>query len=191
MPGLDYLNEPYDTRSDNYFNSIPQQAAFDFIGPWAVNKAARTYAKSVKPGKAAYKELKGLRALLSKNPLTGEPIERANLLTKQFIEARAKRATALELGATATRYGKMFGIAGAVIGGWELGKSLLKISKAFEMDPDEIAKNRRTQLYGSGEEYFDTRAAYTQRQRAIQVIHNSQLSGGRRAFGEESSWLHM
>jgi hypothetical protein len=38
--------------------------------------------------------------------------------------------------------------------------------------------------------FFDTRAAFTQRQRALMVIHNSQLSN-RAAFGQEASFLHM
>lgn len=37
--------------------------------------------------------------------------------------------------------------------------------------------------------FFDSRAAFTQRQRALMVIHNSQLSN-RAAFGNEAQFLH-
>jgi hypothetical protein len=50
----------------------------------------------------------------------------------------------------------------------------------------------RAGLSGAGyseESYFDSRAAFTQRQRALQVIHNSQLST-RAAFGSEASFMH-
>lgn len=42
----------------------------------------------------------------------------------------------------------------------------------------------------SEESYFDSRAAFTQRQRALMVIHNSQLGGTRAAFGQEAQFLH-
>jgi len=37
--------------------------------------------------------------------------------------------------------------------------------------------------------FFDSRAAFTQRQRALMVIHNSQLSN-RAAFGNEATFMH-
>lgn len=189
-PGLDYLNDPYDSRDENYFNSLGPQLVFDFAGPWAVNKGVEMYLRKTKLA-PAFQQSTGPSKIFNRPPLQETQLNKMSGIVDKFTKSKASRATAMEIGATATRYGKMFGIAGAVIGGYQIGKSLLNLSKAFEMDPDEIAKNRRKQLYGSGEEYFDTRAAFTQRQRAIQVIHNSQLSGGRRAFGEESSWLHM
>ena len=41
----------------------------------------------------------------------------------------------------------------------------------------------------SEQSYFDSRAAFTQRQRALMVIHNSQMSN-RAAFGNEASFMH-
>jgi hypothetical protein len=54
---------------------------------------------------------------------------------------------------------------------------------------DQAERFRRANVYDGEDQYFDSRAAFTQRQRAIQVIHNSQLST-RAAMGQESSYMH-
>lgn len=52
------------------------------------------------------------------------------------------------------------------------------------------AAQQREQAYADDELMMDTRTAYTQRQRAIQAIHDSQLSVGRAIIGQEASYLH-
>lgn len=40
------------------------------------------------------------------------------------------------------------------------------------------------------EQFIDTQMAYTQRRRALEAIHNNQLSLNRAILGQESRWLH-
>lgn len=42
----------------------------------------------------------------------------------------------------------------------------------------------------TNESMLDTRAAWTSRQRALQAVHDSQLSLGRSMIGREAEWLH-
>ena len=48
----------------------------------------------------------------------------------------------------------------------------------------------KEELLETGGFFADTRASFTQRQRAIQTIHNSQLTT-RAALGNEASFLHI
>ena len=52
------------------------------------------------------------------------------------------------------------------------------------------AQERDREMLSNSEGMLDTRMAYTQRQRAIQAIHDSQISIGRSMIGQESSYLH-
>jgi hypothetical protein len=49
---------------------------------------------------------------------------------------------------------------------------------------------RKTREEARNEVYPDTAVAYTQRRRALQAIHDSNLSVGRALIGRESSYLH-
>ena len=51
-------------------------------------------------------------------------------------------------------------------------------------------QSRRVKLETGPGFFNDTRAAHTQRQRAIQAIHNSQMTT-RAALGNEASFLHI
>lgn len=203
MPGLDYLNEPYDPKEDNYYNSGLKQIAFDAALPWAAKHAATGYSKWISPKPSQVSAYKDLKTMLKQERHMGK--YGLNLKMGEygkvvggntFLDARAavvgsrlKQMNVNKLASTLGRYGKVAAIAGAVVMGWQLGKGLLGLSDTFKDTPEEIANRRRKSLYSGGEEFFDSRAAFTQRQRALQVIHNSQMST-RAAFQEEASFLH-
>lgn len=90
---------------------------------------------------------------------------------------------------TLSRLGKFTGAMGLFTMGFDLSRDLIGASNAFIDSKDSIEKARRRPIYNSEDSYFDSRAAFTQRQRAIQVIHNSQMST-RAAMGNESSFMH-
>ena len=52
---------------------------------------------------------------------------------------------------------------------------------------ETIEQDRRAVF---GNEMLDTRAAYTQRQRSMRAIHDSQMSVGRALVGQEAGYLH-
>ena len=67
--------------------------------------------------------------------------------------------------------------------GWSGAESTVKQHRAKRIRQNIKAKG------WADTGYYDSRAAATMRQRAIQVIHNSQLST-RAAFGNEASYMH-
>jgi len=72
--------------------------------------------------------------------------------------------------------------------GYSMGKGIFSIAESYRTSRDSL-----NQSISAGYEdtaYYDSRRAFTQRQRAIQAIHNSQLST-RFAFGAEASYLHQ
>lgn len=66
--------------------------------------------------------------------------------------------------------------------------SALRSGGAFRTTKEELAKQNFNSM-NDQDTYYDTRAAYTQRQRALQVIHNSRLSL-KPMLGSESNYLH-
>jgi hypothetical protein len=83
------------------------------------------------------------------------------------------------------RYG--FGLATTLTFGYELGSSIMSASSDSRIRRLDLQKSQR-KIYDE-DKFMDSRAAFTQRQRAIQVIHNSQM-GVRSAMGSEASYLH-
>lgn len=192
MPGIDYLNQSSDPREDNYWNGGLFPLAFEVGGLAGGSFAAKQYAKRMghKRVQALAKtlapsgdsEFRSLMGQTSKRVVTQEA--RATL-----GEIKSSYRATMGLSRSLNKYSKIFGLAGGAIMGYQLGKAALSLSRSFNMGADEQAASRRMPLYNGGDEYFDSRAAFTQRQRALQVIHNSQMST-RAAFGEEASYLH-
>jgi hypothetical protein len=83
---------------------------------------------------------------------------------------------------------KRLGIATAALGLLDLGFSLFYEMSSPGVDRETLERDRQ-QVF-SNEGMLDTRMAYTQRQRAIQAIHDSQLSVGRAMLGQEAAHLH-
>lgn len=79
------------------------------------------------------------------------------------------------------------GIAAAGIGLLDFGLSIGEMLAAPSASRDAISRDQKL-FYD--EMMTDSRLAYTQRQRAIQAIHDSQLSTGRALLGQESRYLH-
>ena len=93
----------------------------------------------------------------------------------------AKLSRGLMRGSMLLSVGALFSI------GAEIGVSLFDSATGYH----EARRARSESITGMNSEsgYFDSRAAFTQRQRALMVIHNSQLST-RAAFGAEAGYMH-
>jgi hypothetical protein len=98
-----------------------------------------------------------------------------------------KSASNLRMAKTLSRIGAVAGVGSLLFGMYDLGRMLSRSTEKNFMQTEQNFRSRQ-KVY-SEEEYFDTRAAFTQRQRALQVIHNSQL-GVRAALGAESNYMH-
>lgn len=104
---------------------------------------------------------------------------RAATSKSKFYTARGK---------SLIRSGKMLGVATLFTGMYELSKAAAGAGLNFRKTKEELAQ-ARNKVYDE-DTFSDSRAAFTQRQRAIQVIHNSQM-GVRSALGSEASYLHF
>ena len=100
-----------------------------------------------------------------------------------FGSAAARRIGIGRLASSFSRFGLLFMAAeiGTTLGGM-LGDAI----SAYQ--PSQYQNKRRS--IETGGAFVDTRYAQTQRARAIQAIHNSQLST-RAAMGNEASFLHL
>jgi len=109
--------------------------------------------------------------------LSGPTIEAA------FGRKAAHRIGIGRLAAGFSRFGMMYAAVemGGALGGM-LGDAILNY------EPKKTTNSRRELETGGA--FVDTRYAQTQRQRAIQAIHNTQLST-RAALGNEASFVHM
>lgn len=109
--------------------------------------------------------------------LSGPTIEAA------FGRTAARRIGIGKLAAGFSRFGMMYAAVeiGGALGGM-IGDAILNY------EPKRTT-NRRRELETGGA-FVDTRFAQTQRQRAIQAIHNTQLST-RAALGNEAAFVHM
>jgi hypothetical protein len=98
-------------------------------------------------------------------------------------QTRAAQAGSIRFGRALWGFGLVAGALALADMGVELGSWMMEPGVAREA----LEADRR--LF-TDEAMLDTRAAYTQRQRSIQAIHDSQLSIGRSMVGQEASYLH-
>ena len=96
---------------------------------------------------------------------------------------RAAQAGSIRFGRQLFGFGLVAGALALADMGVELGSWMMEPGVAREA----LEADRR--LF-TDEAMLDTRAAWTQRQRAIQAISDSQLSLGRSIIGQEASYLH-
>ena len=93
-------------------------------------------------------------------------------------------------GAKFSKLGWRFGYVGLGVLGFDLFSAAAKASNIFETTREDITAKAHSEAMNAQDVYFDTRAAYTQRQRSLQVIFNSRQNM-KPAFGNESSHLHF
>lgn len=178
MPGLDYLNSSYDPRDEAYSNSIIMPLAIEMGAiegtRWGLNK----YGKKMALG-AAKRTIRENLSDFSRLPENG----RALFAYKKSLSQTTTASKTLK------GLSSKFLFSGMMFAGYGLAKGLIGSSRAFGMGTEEYDNSRYRNVYNGGDEYFDSRAAMTQRQRALQVIHNSQLST-RASMGSEANYLH-
>ena len=197
MPGLDYYGayDPYER--DNPLTSLKGAAAYVGAEIAASGYGIRGHAhRQMTKARGIATEARTTRAAGMK---AMPPPSKRHRLAMSELNAKVgpleARATSLRQRANVNKkfagslktLGRTFGIATAVTLGYELGKSMFDVGSDFRIRKQDLAQQRR-KIYNE-DTFMDSRAAFTQRQRAIQVIHNSQL-GVRSAMGSEASYLH-
>lgn len=110
---------------------------------------------------------------------------------KLMKSGSAMKASAKSVGTFAksmSNIGHFFGAATMAHLGFSLGGGLIRAGESFRISREQLERQNYSNMYDQ-DTYYDTRAAFTQRQRALQVIHNSRLSL-RPALGGEANYLH-
>jgi len=193
MPGLDYL-QAYDPRDDNYFRSGIPQLALDWGLMTGVAWWSRREANKIDPRGplSKYSMMNtGKRSIFAQKPTGLDTYAGVSKMRSAAAEAGSLAANKKSLTKFANNLGranKFFTLAGAAILAYDLSRSL-GLRNAFTESRRDAELAMRRPIYQGDDSYFDSRAAFTQRQRAIQTIHNSQLSM-RAAMGQESQFLH-
>lgn len=123
------------------------------------------------------------------------PISRSgtNALANTLMDKRHSRLMTharrgQSLAGSLARLGRAFQFAGVAALGFELGQGIFNAAITYKQSARIDSSSRYDLLYNE-RPYADSRTAATQRQRALMVIHNSQLST-RAAFGAEADYLH-
>lgn len=195
MPGIDYLGQSdsellsssYDPRNEGYFTGSLAPLALELGGMAGAGyilgrKGVQSFIG--RTGRYADKLSSGQFGLTGKQmPDFVSPAKPVNLAS------RVAQKNTVKFRRTLSNASKAFGVVGLSILGYEISKSIFGNSRAYSMGTEEFERSRYRSLYRGDDEYFDSRAALTQRQRAIQVIHNSQMST-RAAFGNEATFMH-
>jgi hypothetical protein len=118
----------------------------------------------------------------------GSLINQARVAKAKGTAAMSKSAGYAATGKKLVRSGRILMAATLFTTMYELGKSAVDAGANFRKTKEELAQ-ARNKVYNE-DSFSDSRAAFTQRQRAIQVIHNSQM-GVRSAMGSEASYMHF
>jgi len=184
---LEETNSLHDNLFYNPFQSIALDvglgagaAGISRVGMARWGKKAKTQAELTAN---LHKQAKGASGFTRVNTFArkGESLN----LTRQY---RERHQTYKKASTNMRRLGRAFGLIGVGQIAFEGTKAIVGLGEAFATSRNEIESQRYQRMYDQ-ETYYDTRAAFTQRQRALQVIHNSRLSM-RPALGNESMYLH-
>ena len=196
MPGINYFGFQDVNERSNVFSAEGSLKALGLeVGTYASGWALEKYATRQKDaaklalGHKNYRHPAGTR--VKGTALGGRlmnPAERAAVPAFQKATAEAAKSTANFKHAKSLKsIGRGFGLATLVTFGYEIGKSMMDVGSSYRIRKEDLAQQRR-KVYDE-DSFMDSRAAFTQRQRAIQVIHNSQL-GVRSAMGREATYMH-
>jgi len=193
MPGLDYHGFESNYERGNLLVSLPGAGLWAAAALAGSNKygigahAGRQIGKARTLGAAA-RSLRGswgtgFRRLSEIERDLKEVLTLEGKSAKLRAKARSNRSQAKSL----RRFGTGMAIVQSVAFGFDIGKAMMEVGGNYRIRKQDLAQQRR-KVYNE-DTFMDSRAAFTQRQRAIQVIHNSQM-GVRSAMGSEASFLH-
>ncbi len=216
MPGIEYLGE--DSHDSGYLLSGTAIAAElgAGIGGWAIGKYHTK--PGTASWKQAYESrhkrhmstsdtvrrsamIPGARGPASLRVGSGLSLEGRRTAAHSSAAAHAQRISGQPLGGSAlanvgrklSRFSKLFGIATTVAFGYDLAETIVGAGVGFKRERRSMDRKLKETLSMPSAELMGgmySSSAFTQRQRAIQVIHNSQMST-RAAFGTEASYMHF
>lgn len=184
----------YASRTEgNLFESIWRDAAMTAGSFGAAYGARKLHDSMFKRGRAMSISGENRNFTPSKKGIAGLKQTESFLKSQEALRGHgsAMKASAKSVGTFAknmSKIGHVFGYATMAQIGFSLGGGLLRAGESFRISRDQLEQQNYSNMYDQ-DTYYDTRAAFTQRQRALQVIHNSRLSL-RPALGNESNYFH-
>ena len=176
-----------DRLHDNLFSNPFKSLAMEFgayaVGAGVQSMGNKSFQKALDAGKAVKVPKSWGLGNLPGTSKQGRDLA-MGLANKNM--GRAKET--INFGKSIKRFGHVFGLTALAQIAFEVSSSVLGASQSFATTKSDVEAMRYSRMYDQ-DAYYDTRAAYTQRQRALQVIHNSRLSL-KPALGNESGFLH-
>jgi len=193
MPGMDYLAYK-DMDEDNLFYDPVKMIGFDVasvFGAKYMKKRGQRYLNRAKPV-GEFSRLGPGGSTPFGAGVNTEPSYRASDSMAQTPGGRrvlrARGRANIGYAKTLRGLGRTFGIIGMAQVGFLMARGLADVGSSMRVDR-ESTEMMRYDVNMQENTYFDSRAAFTQRQRALQVIHNSRLAL-KPALGGEASYLH-
>ena len=199
MPGMDYLLESGQYRDnffapENFMTQLGVELGVGMAAPFGIRQyAERVYPRRMQAADTEYWRIQARPTQRTKysGPKYGLSRKERRLAAKfSSKSAQATKSLTSSMG-YAKHLGKIgiaAGVASTFVFAYDAAKMLGQWGETFRGRVADRPGNRQYKVYDE-DSYFDSRAAFTQRQRALQVIHNSQL-GVRAALGSESNYLH-
>jgi hypothetical protein len=196
-PGMDYLTEYEEPTAGNPYSNVTAMTIGEIGLGWVVasrlkkklskfpvNNVSdgtfmgnfRTHRRNLDPS-TSYRSWTGKKQ--NKRSVRGVPHHTPTIAEKK-IQIQFKKAK---------RLGRLFGMVGAAQIGIEIAKAIGNLGASSRASEMELSNNSHNSFYTENE-YYDSRAASNQRQRALQVIHNSRLSS-KPTLGSEASYFHQ
>jgi len=177
MPKHRHYFRPTPTPAQYLQQSHGAGAARAASGKWAAS-GGKGGAATLKVASAIDKSVRGNYGFWSNRFGPGKRARR-EAMTKAFGKTGAKQ---LYAGLKVRSFGRAIGWAPLLVMAGSLVANIVTQPTTMDSGPPD----RDETLGGT---FYDTSVAYTQRKRALQMIHNSQY-GGRSAFGNEASHMH-
>jgi len=183
---MDY-NDSTPRTHDNLYNNIWKDlglAVGTALGGWAARSQGNRMAKSGQDVIDSYNN--SLKSTINDPYATRGTVSKD--ASERAARSKVRGKAAVGFGKKLTSISNIFGWASMGVIGARMASSALKSGQAFRTTKQQMERdNFKSQ--NDQDTYYDTRAAYTQRQRALQVIHNSRLSL-KPMLGSESNYLH-
>jgi hypothetical protein len=183
MPGIDHF--PMGEQDDPWIYS-PLAIGLD-IGSYAYGSIST--GRNLKKYKASRRDQRLARGAMYNATLDLDDRLAARAAYGKAGTAGRKFANRARYGTKISKASVRLGMVGLFAFGTDVMSSIIGARGASAVDRTRRGLEYLDVAGYVEEDYFDSRAAFTQRQRAIQVIHNSQLTN-RAAFGNEAAFMH-
>lgn len=203
MPGIEYQGRNHDNIFHGTVEPLALELGVGVVAPWVIDKTAGSVGRTASGSRYRGGDISSHKWKSKKHGYNvttygwnkgnsqGQP--RGPASTSSFYNDRVRKIQgrqsvhARQFAKSLRSFGRVFGFLWAGQVGYDIVKGIAASGASAITNDTEVMMSRQQVNHESG--YFDSRKAFTQRQRSLQVLHNSRLSL-KPALGNEASFLH-